>query len=118
MEASLLTHAKLLANLQQMNADFIEHDFDYEPMEQQWDSVLLCVMHHFAKTGSCAGAYPEACCRKQLFIECSLQAVGRKWLGCWYQRLDPPWSFEDLVALQLSLEQYFLAFCLCEAPCR
>ena len=35
---------------------------------------------------------------------------------CWYQRLDPSWSFEDLAALQLSLEQYFPAFVLRGAP--
>ena len=49
MEASFLAHAQLLANLQQIKADFIEHDFDYEPMKQQWDRVLLMnVLHHFA----------------------------------------------------------------------
>ncbi|MGB0418814.1 MAG: class I SAM-dependent methyltransferase [Opitutales bacterium] len=116
VEVSLLTHAQLLANLQQMEADFIEHDFDYEPMEQQWDCVLLCgVMHHFAKPDHALERI-QACCRKQLFIECSLQAVGRKWLGCWYQRLDPQWFFEDLAALQLSLEQNLPAFVLRGAP--
>ena len=42
VEAPMLAHARVLANLQMMEADFIEHDFDYEPIEQQWDSVLLC----------------------------------------------------------------------------
>lgn len=116
VEVSLLTHAQVLANLQQMEADFIEHDFDYEPMEQQWDCVLLCgVMHHFAKPDHALERI-QACCRKELFIECSLQAVGRKWLGCWYQRLDPQWFFEDLAALQLSLEQCLPAFVLRGAP--
>jgi len=116
VEASLLAHAQLLANLQQINADFIEHDFDYEPLEQQWDRVLLCgVLHHFAQQDQALERI-QACCRKQLFIECNLQAIGRKWLGCWYQRLDPQWSFEDLAALQSALEQRLPAFALRGAP--
>lgn len=112
VEASMLTHARLLANMQQMEADFIEHDFDYEPMGQQWDNVFLfSVLHHFSKPDHALERI-QVCCRKQLFIECSLQAVGRKWLGCWYQRLDPQWFFEDLAALQLMLEQWLPAFAL------
>jgi SAM-dependent methyltransferase len=116
VEASLLAHAQVLANLQQVDANFIDHDFDYEPLDQQWDSVLLCgVLHHFAQQEQALERI-QACCRKQLFIECSLQAIGRKWLGCWYQRMDPKWSFEDLDALQLSLEQRLPSFALQGAP--
>jgi SAM-dependent methyltransferase len=116
VEASLVAHAQVLANLQQVDANFIDHDFDYEPLDQQWDSVLLCgVLHHFAQQEQALERI-QACCRKQLFIECSLQAIGRKWLGCWYQRMDPKWSFEDLDALQLSLEQRLPSFALQGAP--
>jgi hypothetical protein len=102
--------------LQQVGANFIDHDFDYEPLDQQWDSVLLCgVLHHFAQQEQALERI-QACCRKHLFIECSLQAIGRKWLGCWYQRIDPKWSFEDLDALQLSLEQRLPSFTLQGAP--
>lgn len=108
-ESRLVAAGQVISNIAEDGAVFLEHDFDYDSLSGEWDTVaLLSVLHHFTNLEGAAKRI-LACCRKRILVESASKEVGYKWMGSWY-RSNPAWQYRDEASFIGFLESLFQGF--------
>lgn len=114
-EPRLVAAGQVISNIAQDGASFLEHDFDYESLHGEWDTIaLLAALHHFTHLEEAVRRI-LACCRKRILVESAWVEMGYKWIGPWY-RSNLAWKCDDEASFVAFLESVFEGFRLVDGP--